>query len=98
MLSSQTSAAQTTDSAFHADISTIEALLAQSIGASIPATQPCQDREHQVSSIDLVGNEAAALVEFTDCTGSSFTDLYVLQKHDKTWMIESKAWDSHAFS
>ncbi|WP_299959546.1 nuclear transport factor 2 family protein [uncultured Roseobacter sp.] len=98
MLASQTRPAQRTDSTVNADISIIESLLAQSIGVSTSPAQPCHDREHHVSSIDLVGDAAAALVEFTDCTGSSFTDLYVLQKHDKTWMIESKAWDSHAFS
>lgn len=98
MPASQTRPARPIDSALNADISIIESLLAQSIEASTSPTQPCHDREHHVTSIDLVGNAAAALVEFTDCTGSSFTDLYVLQKHDKTWMIESKAWDSHVFS
>ncbi|WP_299732309.1 nuclear transport factor 2 family protein [uncultured Tateyamaria sp.] len=98
MLASRSAPSQLIDSVLSADISIIENLLTESIEASTPSTQPCHDRAHHVSSIDLVGDEAAALVEFTDCTGSSFTDLYVLQKHDKTWMIESKAWDSHAFS
>ncbi|WP_299297245.1 nuclear transport factor 2 family protein [uncultured Tateyamaria sp.] len=59
---------------------------------------PCPDQNHQVSLIDVAGPSAAAIVEFTDCSGASFSDLYVLQKRNEQWAISEKVWDSHAHS
>ncbi|WP_299139416.1 nuclear transport factor 2 family protein [uncultured Tateyamaria sp.] len=59
---------------------------------------PCPDQNHQVSLIDVAGPSAAAIVEFTDCSGASFSDLYVLQKRNDQWAISEKVWDSHAHS
>lgn len=61
-------------------------------------TPNCPDLGHQVSLIDIAGDEAAAIVEFTNCAGASFTDLYVLHKQDDAWTVDSKVWDSHAFN
>lgn len=76
------------------DITLISEVLASSFGEPLA---PCPDQGHYVSSIDLSGDAAAAIVEFSDCSGASFTDVYVLQKHNDQWAIDSKAWDSHAY-
>ncbi|MEO9823519.1 MAG: nuclear transport factor 2 family protein [Paracoccaceae bacterium] len=78
----------------HRDIARINEVLTSSFGQS---HTPCPDQGHYVSSIDLSGEAAAAIVEFSDCSGMSFTDVYVLQKQNDDWAIDSKAWDSHAY-
>ncbi len=62
------------------------------------AAKPCLDQDHHVSLIDVTGPSAAAIVEFTDCSGASFSDLYVLEKRNNQWAISQKVWDSHAHS
>ncbi len=59
--------------------------------------EPCFDADHHVSLIDLAGPSAAAIVEFTDCRGVSFTDLFVLHKRENKWAISQKVWDSHTY-
>ena len=58
--------------------------------------KPCLDLDHHVSLIDVTGPAAAAIVEFTDCSGAPFADLFVLQKRNNQWAISRKVWDSHA--
>lgn len=62
------------------------------------AAKPCPDKNHHVSLIDVAGPSAAAIVEFTDCSGAAHSDLYVLQKLNSQWAISQKVWDSHAHS
>ena len=61
-------------------------------------TTPCFDHDHYVSLIDVTGPSAAAIVEFTDCSGALFSDMYVLEKRQNQWAISQKVWDSHANS
>jgi len=60
--------------------------------------KPCLDQDHHVSLIDVAGPSAAAIVDFTDCSGATFSDMYVLEKRNDQWTISEKVWDSHAHS
>lgn len=57
--------------------------------------KPCLDQGHQVSLIDVAGPSAAAIVDFTDCSGASYSDMYLLEKRNNQWTIREKVWDSH---
>lgn len=86
------------ESVSYGEIAAIESVLKSSFGLLDRTTKPCLDQDHHVSLIDVTGPSAAAIVEFTDCSGASFSDLYVLQKHNNQWAISQKVWDSHAQS
>lgn len=80
------------------EIAAIETVLHSSFRGPNEPKRPCPDRDHLVAHIDVAGPAAAAIVEFTDCSGASFSDLYVLQKQGDQWAISQKVWDSHAHS
>ncbi len=80
-----------TDDALYLDLST-------AIAGADGVTRRCPDQDHHVSLIEVTGPSAAAIVEFTDCSGVSFSDLYVLEKRNNQWAISQKVWDSHAHS
>ncbi|SLN62209.1 hypothetical protein ROA7450_03256 [Roseovarius albus] len=54
-----------TDEALYLDLSA-------AIAGANGTARPCPDQHHHVSLIDVTGPSAAAIVEFTDCSGVSF--------------------------
>lgn len=54
--------------------------------------------EYHIAWIDVSGNAAAAKLEFLNWGGHRFTDFFVLYKHEGTWKISGKVYDSHSKS
>lgn len=54
------------------------------------------DVESHIAWIDISGPAASAKVEFRNWLGFRFTDFFVLYKHEGTWKISSKVYDSHS--
>ncbi len=57
---------------------------------------PSADIKHHIAWIDISGPAAAAKVEFINWLGFRFTDFFILYKHEGTWKISGKVYDSHA--
>lgn len=63
--------------------------------ADVKAQGPAQNVSHRTVNIEIAGSAATARIEFIDWHGYRFTDFFLLTKHNGTWKISGKVFDSH---